>query len=70
MNRTDCEIEKFSSRTVGFFTLPFALILGFLGSLIVPLVGLVFSIPILLLSLTLIAAPQSKACKLLLKGDS
>ena len=70
MNRTDCETEKLSSRTVGLITLPFALALGFLGSLVLPLVGLFFSLPLFLFSFALIAAPESKACKILLQRDA
>lgn len=70
MNRTDCETEKFSSRTVGLITLPFALALGFLGSLILPVVGLFFSLPLFLFSLALMMAPESRACKILLQRNS
>jgi len=70
MDRINCETEKFSSRTVGLLTLPFALALGFLGSLILPLVGLFFSIPLFLFSFALMAAPESSACRILLKRNS
>jgi hypothetical protein len=69
MNRTDCETEKLSSRTVGLIALPFALVLGFLGSLVLPLVGLFFSMPLFLFSFTLMAAPESRACRILLQRD-
>jgi hypothetical protein len=70
MNRTNCETEKLSRRTVGLITLPFALALGFLGALVLPLVGLFFSIPLFLFSFALIMAPESRACKILLQHDA
>ncbi|MFH1985234.1 MAG: hypothetical protein ABIL58_25635 [Pseudomonadota bacterium] len=70
MNRIECETEKFSSRTVGLVVLPFALALGFLGALVLPLVGLFFSMPLFLFSFAMMAAPESRACKILLKRNS
>ena len=67
MNRKDCETEKFSSRTVGVILLPVALVLGFLGALILPVVGFFFSVPLFILAFMFILAPESKTCRLLLK---
>jgi MFS superfamily sulfate permease-like transporter len=69
MNQIACETEKISSRTVGLIALPFALALGFLGALVLPLVGLFFSIPLFLFSFALMAAPEPSACKVLLKRE-
>ena len=70
MNKIHCDTEKFSSRALGFATLPFALALGFLGALVLPVVGLFFSAPLLLFSIALMVAPESRACKVLLQRNS
>jgi hypothetical protein len=66
MNKSDCVSEKISSRLVGLIILPFALALGFIGALIVPVLGLFFAVPLLVLAGGFIVAPESKVCKLLL----
>ena len=70
MNKTDCVNEKWSSRTIGFIVLPLALVLGALGALILPVVGLFFAIPLFILSFVFIAAPESKVCRLILRRES
>jgi hypothetical protein len=45
MDKISCITEKYSSRVIGLIILPLALALGFLGFLIVPVVGLIFSVP-------------------------
>jgi len=70
MNRIDCEVEKVTSRTIGLFLLPLALALGFIGFLILPMVGWFFSIPLFILAFTLLAAPKNKVCKILLQRDN
>ena len=42
--------------------IPLAVALGILGFLILPVVGLVFSVPLFLLAFMFIAAPESKVC--------
>jgi len=69
MNKLDCLSEKLSSRVVGFIILALALALGFLGFLILPVVGLIFSVPLFILAFTFIAAPESKVCRLILKKE-
>jgi hypothetical protein len=70
MNKLECLTEKYSSRAIGLFILALAMGLGFLGFLIVPVVGLIFSVPLFLLAFAFIAAPESKVCRLLLGKDS
>jgi hypothetical protein len=65
MNRLDCVREKISSRVVGFILLPFALIIALAGSLIIPVLGAFFSLPVLGLAIVFIAAPESKVCRLI-----
>lgn len=64
MNRLDCYSEKISGRTLGVVILPLALFLVLAGSLVVPVVGALFALPLLLLSGGLMFAPESEACRL------
>ena len=65
-NKNDCLRDKVSARMVGFFILLFSTLLAFAGLLIVPVIGLFFAAPLLILGLTFIVAPESKACRLLM----
>ncbi len=67
MNRQDCVSQKWSSRTVGLILLPLAVALGFLGFLILPVVGLFFAVPLFILSFLFLSAPESKVCRLILR---
>jgi hypothetical protein len=69
MNKLDCASEKLSSRTLGVLLVPLALLLAFVGSLVLPVVGLFFAVPLLLMSGVLLLAPESKACRLI-RGKS
>lgn len=42
MNKLDCDVEKLSSRMIGLLILPFAIALGAIGFLVLPVVGLFF----------------------------
>ena len=66
MNRSECQNEKLSSRTVGLILLPLGLLLGGVGFLVLPVFGVFFAVPILLLSAVLLFAPESSACKLIM----
>lgn len=68
MNNTDCKSEKISSRSLGILLLPLALVIAFFGSLVLPIIGLFFAVPLLLMSIILLFAPESKACKLIRGG--
>jgi len=65
MNKIDCLSEKFSARTLGVFLLPFTLFLAFIGGLVLPVIGFFFALPLVIMSGTLIFAPESKACQLI-----
>jgi len=67
MNKQDCVNEKWSSRTLGLIVLPLALALGFIGFLIVPVIGVFFAVPLFILSFFFLAAPESKVCRLILE---
>lgn len=65
MNKTDCQKEKISSRTLGFILMPFAILIGFAGFMVIPILGAFFALPVLGFALVLIAAPESKVCRLI-----
>lgn len=65
MNQDNCAKERISSRTLGLILLPVGLLLVLAGFLLLPVLGFVFAIPILILSGLLLAAPQSRVCKLI-----
>jgi len=65
MNKIDCTSEKLSSRALGFLLLPLALVIAFIGALILPIIGFFFAVPLVLMSAVLLFAPESKACRLI-----
>ena len=65
MNKIDCLSEKLSARTLGVFLLPITIFLGFIGGLVLPVIGFFFALPLVILSGALIFAPESKACRLI-----
>ena len=65
MNKIECLSEKISARALGVFLLPFTIFLGFIGGLILPVVGFFFALPLVILSGALLFAPESKACRLI-----
>jgi ABC-type sulfate transport system permease subunit len=67
MNKTDCRTEKNYTRIMGIFVLFIGLMVALIGFIIVPVVGLIFALPVLILATLFIAAPESNACKLILK---
>ena len=68
MNKTDCKNEKLSSRTVGIIFIVLSLLLLSVGLVVLPVVGFIFAVPFLILGIGMIAAPQSKACRLVMDG--
>jgi len=69
MNRSDCVNEGITSRTIGLILIPLALLLGFVGFMIVPVLGFVFVLPLLVLAGIFIFAPHSRVCQLILKRN-
>jgi hypothetical protein len=65
--KNDCLRDKFSARMVGFFILFVSLLLAFVGLLIVPVFGLFFAAPLLILGLAFLLAPESDACRILMR---
>ena len=54
-----------SSRAIGLIILPFGLLLAVASFFLLPIFGLIFALPVLVLAIMFIAAPQSKVCRLL-----
>ena len=68
MNKTDCQNESISAKTVGILIIIASLLLLLAGLLILPVVGFVFALPLLLLGIGMISAPESKTCQLIMDG--
>ena len=66
MNKFKCTAEKMTLRTLGFILLPFVLFFTIVANVVLPIFGLLLSIPLFVLVGVFIAAPRSKTCELLL----
>ena len=66
MKKNDCIREKVSTRVVGFIILFVSSLFVFAGLFILPVIGLLIAAPLLILALTFILTPESKACRLLM----
>jgi hypothetical protein len=66
MKNNTCQSERFSSRTVGTIIILASLLLFAIGSILIPVVGSLFAVPLLILGIAMIVTPDSKACKLVL----
>lgn len=67
MNRISCYFEKISDFGVGLFLLFLGLILTVISFTVIPVIGLVFAIPVLVLAVTFLGAKKSKECALVTK---
>jgi hypothetical protein len=65
MNKIECFNIKASSRVLGAVILAFSILLAFVGTLVVPVIGVFFALPLLLFAGVLLFAPESKTCKLI-----
>jgi hypothetical protein len=67
MNRKEqkCISEKWSGRALGVLILPLALLVGAFSLFLLPVVGLLFVLPLFAFSLLLIFAPERRECRLL-----
>jgi hypothetical protein len=70
MNQTDCKLEPVSNRTIGLILMLIGLMFTFMGIAIIPVVGLVFAFPVLILSVIFLASPRSEACAVIAKKHS
>lgn len=65
MNMNECKQERFSSRTIGLVFLIASVLLFLAGLVIVPVVGIIFAIPLLILGIAMLTAPESKTCRMI-----
>ena len=68
MNSNECKQERFSSRTIGFLFLIASLLLFVIGLVVLPVVGFIFAIPLIIIGVVMLAAPESKACRMIRQG--
>jgi hypothetical protein len=68
VDSNECKQERFSSRTIGFFFLIASLLLFVIGLVVLPVVGFVFAIPLIIIGVVMMAAPESKACRMIRQG--
>ena len=65
MNKTDCQLERISNVTVGFFLTIIGLISTLIGRMIVPVIWLLFTVPVLIVAGIFLVSPRSKACRII-----
>jgi predicted membrane protein len=68
MDANECKQERFSSRTIGIVFLVVSILLLVIGLVVLPVVGFIFAIPLLLIGVVMLMAPESKACQLIRQG--
>jgi len=68
MDVNDCKQERFSSRTIGLVFLTASVLLFVIGMVVLPVVGFIFAVPLIVIGVVMLAAPESKACRLLRQG--
>jgi hypothetical protein len=68
MDANECKQERFSSRTIGLVFLLVSILLFVIGLVVLPVVGFVFAVPLLIIGVVMLAAPESKACRLVRQG--
>jgi predicted membrane protein len=68
MDANECKQERFSSRTIGFVFLVASILLFVIGLVVLPVVGFIFAIPLVLIGVVMLMAPESKACQMIRKG--
>lgn len=66
MNKFRCTAEKTTLKTLGFILLPFVLFFVVVANVVLPIIGLFFALPLVILNVLLMSAPKSKTCELLL----
>jgi predicted membrane protein len=68
MDANECKQERFSSRTIGLIFLIVSVLLFVIGLVVLPVVGFIFAIPLILIGVVMLMAPESKACQMIRKG--
>jgi predicted membrane protein len=68
MDANACKQERFSSRTIGVVFLVVSVILFVVGLVILPVIGFVFAVPLIIIGVVMLMAPESKACRVIRQG--
>lgn len=68
MDANECKQARFSSRTIGVVFLVVSIPLFVIGLVVLPVVGFIFAIPLIIIGVVMLAAPESKACKMIRQG--
>jgi len=68
MDANDCRQERFSSRTIGLVFLVASILLFVIGLVVLPVVGFIFAIPLIVVGVVMLLAPESKACRMIRQG--
>jgi hypothetical protein len=68
MDANECKQERFSSRTIGLVFIVVSILLFVIGLVVLPVVGFVFSIPLIIIGVLMLLAPESKACRIIRQG--
>lgn len=68
MDANQCKKERFSSRSIGLIIFVISMLLFIVGLVVLPVVGFIFAIPLLILAIAMIAAPESRTCQLIREG--
>lgn len=66
MDKLKCAAEKTTLKTLGFILMPFVLFFVVVANIVLPVVGLFFALPLIILNILFIRAPKSKTCELIL----
>ena len=66
MDKIRCAAEKTTLKTLGFLLMPFVLFFVVVANIVLPVVGLFFALPLIILNILFIRAPKSKTCELIL----
>jgi len=67
MNKTDCKLEPVSNMTIGLILMLIGLLFTFIGIAVIPIIGLIFAFPVLILAVVFLASPRSEACAVIAK---
>ncbi len=66
MDKYKCAAEKTTLKSLGLILIPFVLFFVVAANIVLPIIGLFFALPLVILNVLLISAPKSKTCALLL----
>ena len=65
MSKTECFYDRVSSRTIGAVVFILSLLLAVIGTIVLPVFGFFFALPLIVMAGVFVFAPDSKACRLL-----